>query len=281
MPVVAGLQDPAPRRHARGLFGDRAGQAQSHLVARERLGDRLGHVVRHVARERAGRELGPGVVERLHAVHPERTPVLALEVPRHQIPAAAGMHQPQRFDQALAGALAAVAILHPQPETVAAGRRNTQQRIHIGGGSPARQGQRDRVERAGTLAQARRQPLVQLGQQPQRRILHAADAGGGSPQGDRDGHGLVVLQQHRRHGAARPQPVATAQAGRGIDGIAEFPQPFHVAAQRTAVDVQPLAQFRARPVAARLQQRQQAKQTVRGAEHRRSMAPIEGGFCPR
>jgi len=80
---------------------------------------------------------------------------------------------------------------------------------------------------------------------------------GGRPQPDRDRHGLLVVQQQRRHGGTGLQLVPAGHAPVGVDRISQLAQPVHVAAERPRADFEPLGQLGARPVPVGLQQRQQ------------------------
>ena len=63
--------------------------------------------------------------------------------------------------------------------------------------------------------------------------LTGSDAGdraaGGGAQPDRDGHGLVVVQQQRRHGRAGAQPVTAVGSPAGVHRVPEVAQPPDVA----------------------------------------------------
>ncbi len=86
-------------------------------------------------------------------------------------------------------------------------------------------------------------------------------------QADGDGHGLLVVEQQRRHGGARHQAIAAVAAHRRAYRIAEVAQPLDVAADGARADLQTRREFAARPVARSLEQGQQVQQSCRGAGH--------------
>ena len=62
-------------------------------------------------------------------------------------------------------------------------------------------------------------------------------------QADRDGDGLVVVEQQRRQPATRTEGVAAVAAGRALDRVAEAAQARHVAPQGARRDLQAVRQF--------------------------------------
>jgi hypothetical protein len=111
-------------------------------------------------------------------------------------------------------------------------------------------------------------------QRPQRGLLDAGHGGRRGLQRDGDGHGLLVVEQQRRHPAARVEPVPAVRAHDRAHRVAQFAQPVDVAADGARADPQPLGQQRARPVPPGLQQRQQGEQPGGGLEHVRSLAGV-------
>jgi hypothetical protein len=151
-----------------------------------------------------------------------------------------------------------VAVVEAQPLLVAAGARNGRQHLDVYRRAGGLHRHRHRVGRHGVdpTAQPRRQDLLQLGQGTHRGLLdpghHAAAGGRPQSHGDRDG--LLVVQQQRRQGRARAEPVAAGDTAGRVDRVAEVAEPLHVAADGPGADGEPVGQLRARPVASGLQQ---------------------------
>ena len=64
------------------------------------------------------------------------------------------------------------------------------------------------------------------------------------PQRDRDGHGLLVVEQERRQLCARTELVAAGDAGRCVHGIAQAPQAVDIATHGPPPDFEPLGELR-------------------------------------
>jgi hypothetical protein len=88
-----------------------------------------------------------------------------------------------------------------------------------------------------------------------------------APQSDRDGDGLVVVEQQRGHRRPGGQPIPARDAGARVHGIAERPQLTDVGAHRPRTHAQPIGELGARQVALELEQRQQLEQAGRGLQH--------------
>src|SRR5271166_5471213 len=87
------------------------------------------YAARDISRDVLGRQFSrhePQTGERrfVDAIHTEGSPVLAASVPRHQIPAASGVHQAMRLNQALTRRPVLSVIAEAQTVTVAAGAGN-------------------------------------------------------------------------------------------------------------------------------------------------------------
>jgi hypothetical protein len=123
---------------------------------------------------------------------------------------------------------------------------------------------------------------LQLDQGAQRRLLDPGDgAGGGRAQAQPDGDGLVVVEQQRRHGRPRGQPVAARDARARLHPVAQHAQPLDVVADGAGGDVEPVGQLRARPVAPALQQGEEAEQSDRGLQHAPILAGVEEPHVPQ
>ncbi|GHA60926.1 hypothetical protein GCM10010303_85670 [Streptomyces purpurascens] len=218
------------------------------------------------------------------AVHAEGAPVLPLQVPGDQVPAALGAHQAVRFDAAAAQGAVVAAILEAQPLGVPAevGEFGQHDGVDGVGHGAAQHRHGEGVEGAHPAAQPVRQHLFQLGEGPYRGLADALDAlPGGRAQPDRHGHGLVVVQQQRRQFGAGAQLVAAARAGAGVDRVAECAQPVDVTAQGAGADAEPLGQVGAGPLAVGLEQGQQTQQACRGLQHGASLPALEDSCCPQ
>ncbi|GGP99569.1 hypothetical protein GCM10010266_23430 [Streptomyces griseomycini] len=195
-----------------------------------------------------------------------------------------GADQAVRLHRAAGHRAVVTAVLEAQPLGVPAqvGQLGQHGRVDGVGTRPAQHRHGEGVQGAHAAAQPVRQHLLQLGQRPYGGLADALDAlAGGGAQPHRDGHGLVVVQQQRRQLGARPQLVAAAGAGAGVDGVAELAQPVHVAADGTGADPEPFGETGAGPLAVGLEQGQQAQQTCRGLQHGASLPPVADGSCPR
>src|SRR6266487_255470 len=137
--IAAGLQNAA-------VLVDRAQQAARR---RDALGDDLGGCVeadarRVLPRQRAGPayDVARGVLGRLarreprpggqawpDAVGPKRAPVLAVAVPREQVPAATGVDEAVRLHAARAGLAVAPPVVEAQLLVVAAGAGDGRERL--------------------------------------------------------------------------------------------------------------------------------------------------------
>jgi hypothetical protein len=115
----------------------------------------------------------------------------------------------------------------------------------------------------------RRQDLLQLDQRAHRGLLDPRDGRAGRrPQPDRDRDRLVVVEQERRHRRARMEPVAARGAGRRLHGVPELAQPLDVAPHGSSRHLEPPRQLVPRPVAPRLEEREQLQEPAGGRGHR-------------
>jgi hypothetical protein len=161
------------------------------------------------------------------------------------------------------------AIVEAQPLVVAAGAGDRRQHLGVNRRAVAA-GDRDRRGPHGVdpVAQPRRQHLLELEQRTDRGLLDPGHgAAGGGPQADGDGHRLVVVEQQRRQGRARAEPVAAGHTRGGVHRVAEAAQPLHVAPDGSGADLEPFGEHRAGPVPLCLEQSQQPQQPGRGFQH--------------
>ncbi|MDA0140326.1 hypothetical protein OJ962_22700 [Solirubrobacter sp. CPCC 204708] len=268
----AGFQDAAvgAERLDRAVGGERphlggravedgpagAGPAVGLIGALEPRGHELGDVA---GGELARREARAGVGPRGHAVGAEDPPVVAVEVPRDQVPAALGGDEVVRLHRAQRRVLAGVARVVEAQHLAGAGRgRHRDQHVGRHRRRVGKGGERQRVE---PVPQARRHDLPDGGERPEGRFRDARPRGGGGLECDRQCDDLLVVEQQRRELAARLQPVAAVRPQRGADAVAHRAQPVDVATDGAVGDLQPLGEHGARPLAPGLQQGQQREET--------------------
>src|SRR5918993_1357966 len=138
----------------------------------------------------------------------------AVAVPRQQVPTVAGVDQPMRLDPAGLVLAGMAGVVEAQLLGVPAGGGEGDQDVGIHRGPAARRRHSGLPQRIQPRAQPGREGLLQLGDRPQRGLLDPGDrAGRCGAQPQPDGHGLLVVEQQRRHRRPGPQPVATGDAG--------------------------------------------------------------------
>jgi hypothetical protein len=258
--------DGQPTSHVRG------GRAHDHPgpVPPGRLADSARHLRRNlrVGRHRPWCEARPGRRPRLDPVDAEGTPGAPVGVPGHQVPALPVVHQAVRLHRAPAGRPGVRLVVEPEPLMVPARTRDHRQHVRIHPRAARRNRQRVGLEGADPVTQPGGEDLLQLGQGTYRGLLDPRDrAARGGTQPDRDGHGLLVVEQQWRQGAAGAEPVSAGHARPRVDRIAQPPQPVHVMADGAGGDAEPGGQLGTGPVAPGLQQRQQAQQPCRSFRH--------------
>jgi hypothetical protein len=159
-------------------------------------------------------------------------------------------------------------VVEPEPFMIPARARDQRQQVRIHFRAARRHRHGVRPEGADPVTQPRREHLLQLGQRPDRGLLDPGDrTARGGPQPDRDGHGLLVVEQQRRQGTAAAEPVPAGHAGPRVDRIAQPAQPVHVVADGAGGHAKPSGELGPGPVTPGLQQRQQAQQPRRGFRH--------------
>ncbi|GGX35687.1 hypothetical protein GCM10010297_66140 [Streptomyces malachitofuscus] len=265
------LERPRGGRDLLGRLLQRHQQADHRVCGVRAGGDAPGDIGGEVVGGRlAGDETRPVRRPGRDAVRAEGAPVLAVEIPGDQVPAALGTHQAVRFDGAPGGRAVVPPVLEAQPLGVPAEVSQLGQHRGVDGvrAGAAQHRHGEGVQGAHAAAQPVRKHLFQLGEGPYGGLADALDAlSGGGAQPDGDGHGLLVVQQQRRQFRARAQLVAAAGARTGVDGIAEFAEPVHVPAHGAGADPEPSGQIGAGPLAVGLEQGQQTQQTCRGLQH--------------
>lgn len=202
-------------------------------------------------------------------VHPEGPPVLPLQVVGDQVPPAPRAHQPVRLHQPPRLGPVPRPVGEPQPLRPGhrPGHHRQRPRVHARP-VPPRQRDRGRLQRAHPVPQPRGQDLLQLRQGPYGGLLDPLDrVPGPRPQPHRDRHGLLVVEEQRRHRRPRHQPVPALGAQRGLHRVAELPQPLDVAPDRPCAHPEPLCQLAPGPFARGLEEGQQGEQPCGGVGH--------------
>jgi hypothetical protein len=228
-----------------------------------RLARAAGHLRRDlpVGRQRPRREARPRRRTRRDPVDPEGPPVVAVGIPRHQVPAPAVVHQPVRLHRTPAGRPGMRLVVEPEPLMVPARARDQRQHVRIRLRPSPGHGQREALEGADPVPQPRGEHLLQLGQRPHRGLLDPRDrTARGGPQPDHHRHRLLVVEQQRRQRAARAEPVPARHPRPRVHRVAKPPQPVHVVTDGTGGHPEPAGELGTGPVTPPLQQRQQAQQ---------------------
>ncbi|KAG0925694.1 hypothetical protein G6F32_013474 [Rhizopus arrhizus] len=165
------------------------------------------------------------------------------------------------FDLTLGDRVLRTAVLEGQSRRLPAVRGQPSEQACIGGGQ-VRQGGGGGMHLAGLLAATGWHQRIELGQQAACGVVNAGDSGRGRAQGDGQGGCFLFVQQHRQYRRTGPQLVATADPGRGLHRVAQFAQALDVAADAAPVHAHAFGQFGPRPLAAGLQQGDQAQQSM-------------------
>jgi len=152
---------------------------------------------------------------------------------------------------------------------IAAGGGNHAQRLGVDHGAGGREGDRGGLERADAAAQTRGKDLLELDERAHRRLLDAGHRRPGrGAQADGDRHGLVVVEQQRRHGCTGVKSVAARRAGERVDRIAELAETVDVAPDGAPRHAEASGELAARPGAAALKQGEEREQPGGGSVHR-------------
>ena len=200
---------------------DERGGVHLHLHLAGLGGDVGGDVL---GRQLAQREAVPDRAHVGDAVDAEGAPVGAFEVEGDEVPAPAEVDEPVRLDPPLAARPGVVGVAKAQDLPVAGRCRHQGEHrtVHLRAATPAGQPHRVTLQGVHPAAEALGQHLLQLGECAQRRLLQPFDrspAGGAQADGDR--HGLVVVEQQRRHRGAGREAVPTDRATSGQHRIAQ------------------------------------------------------------
>ena len=125
-----------------------------------------------------------------------------------------------------------------------------------------------RAQRADATAKVSGQDLLELDESPNGGLLNPGDGRAGcGTEADRDRDRLVVVEEQRRHGGAGSKPVAAGRTAERLDRVSELAQPVDVATDRPPRYLEPVGELRPRPVAARLEERQELQESARGRGH--------------
>jgi hypothetical protein len=173
-----------------------------------------------------------------------------------------------RLDLAAAVGAIPASVREAKALGVAAGCGDHGQMLGVDRWAADRGADRRRPEGPDTTAKVCRQDLLELDQCPYRSLLDAGHGGTrGGAKADRDRDRLLVVEQKRWFSGPCAKPVAAGRTGQGVHWVAELAQPLDVPADRPAGHREPVCQLCARPVAARLEQREKRKKAARGLRH--------------
>ena len=111
------------------------------------------------------------------------------------------------------------------------------------------------------MPQPRRQDLSHGRQCSERRLLEPGSRDGRGLEGDGERDDLLVVEEQRREFAPGVEVVPAVRPHRGLDAIPHLPESVDVAADRAVADVQPVGEQGTRPVAPRLQEREQLQES--------------------
>ena len=158
-----------------------------------------------------------------HPVDAEGAPVVPVHVPRDEVPAAPAVDQSVRLHRSPRRQPRRRVVVEAQLLMVPAGGDDRSEHVRIHLALVRRQGQRVGPQGVDAVPQARGEHLLQLRQRPDRGLLDAGDrAARGGPQADRDGHGLLVVEEQGRHRPLGAEPVAAGHPRRASTG---YPSP--------------------------------------------------------
>src|SRR6185436_18622103 len=121
--AIERLEHPDPAWNPLGELAARAREFQSCAARIRLIGNRLRYELHDVVRQLARREARAGLGDAADAIGAERAPVLALQIPRHEVPASAGMCEAHRLDLASRLSSGAIRIIDGQLLLVAARSR--------------------------------------------------------------------------------------------------------------------------------------------------------------
>jgi hypothetical protein len=152
-------------RHSVGEGLDRRVQDDAGLITVALRADRWRDILGSVAVRRLARlEAAVGPQARLDTVDAEATPGLAVAVPGGEIPAAAGVHEAVRLDEAPARRVVGRAVREAQAELVAARARDCGQRFGVDRWSPALERNGIGLQSGYPAPRPRREDLLEVGQ---------------------------------------------------------------------------------------------------------------------
>src|SRR5215472_16239464 len=170
------------------------------------------------------------------AIDPERTPILAVQIPSHQVPAITGVHQPMWLNQTGAGRSGAIVVDEPNSVVVPAVGGENRQALSVDGWRTCLEGKHEPVHGRYPAAQTGGQHLFQFQQSSDRWLFEPGDTtpGRGS-QSQRNGDRFVIVEEQRRQDCARPKLIAAGHSRAGVDRITQTTQAVHVPPQGSRV----------------------------------------------
>ena len=100
------------------------------------------------------------------------------------------------------------------------------------------------MQHVDAVPQPRREHLLELRDCAHRRLLDAGDPCCRA-QPDRNGNGLIIVEEERRQRGTSSESVAAADAGRRVHRVPQATQTFDVIADRARGHLQPIGELRA------------------------------------
>ena len=234
-------------------------------------------------------------------VSTEDPPVPALEIPGDEVPASAGGHEmvgfyPPAVCRACTCGGACISfwtctcsrsagirragtlrIVEPQhfPGTDGSGQGQQDPGRRLSSSSPARRKGRE-TERVEAAAQTGGHHLANGRQGTACCLLNIRSRGGCALQRDGERDHLVIVEKKRRKLGSGVEPVTAVRSLHRADGVPQFPESVHVAADSAVADVQALGQDVAGPLPARLQKGEQHQQPRSRRRHVSDTRPKRG-----
>jgi hypothetical protein len=137
--------------------------------------------------------MGPGRCARPQAVQPEGLPVRALDVPRHEVPTTAGVHDAVRLQDPPGVGVVAAAVVRAQLLVITHGGCDGQQHVDVRARPWSRQRDDGGLQHLHAVPQPGWEHLFKFGQSLHRGLLDADQAGERrAAQPDSNGHRLLI-----------------------------------------------------------------------------------------
>jgi hypothetical protein len=145
------------------------------------------------------------------------------------------VHKPVRLDRAKARRSGAVLILEANSLRIPARARNRREEVGVDAWAAPFERNHESVQGHNTVAEPRREHLLQLEKRAHGGLFHAADAAlSRRSQSEGNGDSLIIVQQQRGQRRARAQLISALHPGGGMDGISKAAQAIHITAKRSS-----------------------------------------------